>query len=181
MKGRHALLAAACVAAAGIASAVVHVTTTSTPGGGPGGATVPFGYPDPKLTPGSLNPQVTQDNIDQTICVPGWTRTIRPPVDYTERLKREQIAAYGYADTNPADYEEDHRVPLEVGGNPTDPHNLWPEPRQRVIDFAHSAEAKDDLENYVHSLVCSGQLTLAEGQRIFLGDFFAWRDQHLMR
>jgi hypothetical protein len=25
-------------------------------------------------------------------------------------------------------YEEDHLSPLEDGGNPTDPRNLWPEP-----------------------------------------------------
>jgi hypothetical protein len=25
-------------------------------------------------------------------------------------------------------YEEDHLIPLEDGGGPTDPRNLWPEP-----------------------------------------------------
>ena len=34
-----------------------------------------------------------------------------------------------YADTNPiSDYEEDHLIPLELGGSPTSPLNLWPEP-----------------------------------------------------
>src|SRR5438552_2228471 len=62
--------------------------------------------PNPTLTPGAINPAVTQDNIDRTICVPGWTHTVRPPREYTEQLKREQIREYGYADHRLRDYEE---------------------------------------------------------------------------
>jgi len=86
------------------------------------------GLPNPRLTPGALNPDVTQANIDSTICVRGWTRTIRPPERYTERLKRRQIREYGYADRRLSHYEEDHLISLELGGSPTDPRNLWPEP-----------------------------------------------------
>ncbi len=50
--------------------------------------------PDPGLTPGAINPAVTQGNIGATICVRGWTRTIRPPAQYTEDLKRRQIREY---------------------------------------------------------------------------------------
>jgi len=85
-------------------------------------------YPLPSLTPGAANPDVTQANIQQTICKSGWTATIRPPVSYTNNLKTEGIAAYGYSDSKLKDYEEDHFIPLEIGGNPTDPKNLWPEP-----------------------------------------------------
>jgi hypothetical protein len=35
--------------------------------------------PDPACTPGALNPDVTQASIGSTICVSGWTATIRPP------------------------------------------------------------------------------------------------------
>ena len=42
---------------------------------------------DPVRTPGVLNRDVTQENIKQTICVPGWTRTVRPAVEYTNALK----------------------------------------------------------------------------------------------
>jgi hypothetical protein len=34
--------------------------------------------PDPHRTPGAINPAVTQDTIASTICVKGWTRTVRP-------------------------------------------------------------------------------------------------------
>jgi hypothetical protein len=41
---------------------------------------------DPVSTPGVVNPDVTQANIGSTICRHGWTRTIRPPVEYTNAL-----------------------------------------------------------------------------------------------
>src|SRR6058998_3049874 len=84
--------------------------------------------PDKTRTPGVANPDVTQGNIDQTICVSGWTKTIRPPSSYTSKLKVEQIKEYRYKDTRPGGYEEDHLISLQLGGHPTDPKNLWPEP-----------------------------------------------------
>jgi hypothetical protein len=68
-----------------------------------------------------------------------------------------QIADYGYSDTNTADYEEDHLIPLELGGAPRDPHNLWPEPRYG----AKTASSKDSVENKLKSAVCAGRATLA--------------------
>ena len=79
------------------------------------------------LTPGVRNPDVTQRTIHSTICITGWTKTIRPPVDYTNRLKLEQLAAWQLPGT-PADYQEDHLISLGIGGHPTDTRNLWPEP-----------------------------------------------------
>jgi hypothetical protein len=54
--------------------------------------------PDPARTPGALNPEVTQATIGTTICVRGWTQTVRPPQAYTHALKRQQIREFGYAD-----------------------------------------------------------------------------------
>src|SRR6266568_764855 len=34
--------------------------------------------PDPSCQPGDYNPDVTQSTIDTTICVSGWTATVRP-------------------------------------------------------------------------------------------------------
>ena len=83
--------------------------------------------PDPKCTPGSIDPAVTQANIHQTICVTGWTATIRPPQSYTGTLKKQQLKSVRFTDKNPAHYEEDHFISLELGGSPRDPKNLWPE------------------------------------------------------
>ena len=125
----------------------------------------------PALAPGAVDPDVAQWNIASTICMPGWTRRIRPPASYTDRLKREQMPLYGYAPgTDPRSVKEDHREPLEIGGAPRDPRNLWPEPRAQ-------ARAKDRLESAVKRDVCAGRLTLQQGQAIFFGDF--WNDYQL--
>src|SRR5881227_2293039 len=79
--------------------------------------------PDPTCTPGVYNPDVTQSTINSTICVSGWTATVRPSTSYTNALKVKQIAEYGYSDTSTSDYEEDHLVPLELGGAPKDAEN----------------------------------------------------------
>jgi hypothetical protein len=112
---------------------------------------------DPVRTPGVLNPNVTQANIRSTICRHGWTSTIRPPTEYTNDLKRKQMRQYGLGGSL-SDYQEDHLISLELGGNPTDPRNLWPEPYPRAADV-------DRIENELNSEVCSGNLTLAEAQQ----------------
>jgi len=114
--------------------------------------------PDTVCTPGVTDSTVIQTTIIQTICKKGYTATVRPPVSYTEKLKREQIIQYGYHDTNLADYEEDHFIPLELGGSPRDPKNLWPEPHP-------SLNEKDKVEDYLHTEVCAGKITLMEAQR----------------
>jgi hypothetical protein len=109
------------------------------------------------LTPGVLNSAVTQATIASTICRRGWTRTVRPPVDFTNALKQRQLRQYGLRGP-PSAYQEDHLISLELGGNPDDPRNLWPEPYPR-------ASAVDQIENDLNRRVCTGSLTLAEAQR----------------
>ena len=126
-----------------------------------------FGFPkrddgpvlraDPVRTPGVVNPDVTQANIAQTICVRGWTRTIRPPTSYTAELKLRQMREYGVGGS-PSDYQEDHLISLELGGHPSDPRNLWPEPIERALKV-------DRIENELNERVCSGELSLADAQR----------------
>jgi hypothetical protein len=125
------------------------------------------GEPDPKLTPGAVNPAVTQATIRQTICVSGWTATIRPPSTYTTALKRRQIVEYDYARTSTALYEEDHLISLELGGAPRDPRNLWPEPWTLAMADGTQvgARVKDLLENRLRRAVCAGTMTLAEARR----------------
>ena len=127
--------------------------------------------PDPAATPGALNPAVTQATIEETICVRGWTRTVRPPAEYTYALKRRQVRAAGYADRRLGDYEEDHLVPLELGGSPDDARNLWPEPRQPADGW--DADLKDDLEGVLNGLVCTGRLSLAAAQQAIATDWEA--------
>lgn len=128
-------------------------------------STTPYVLPDPSCTPGAVNPDVTQSNVATTICRSGWTKMIRPPVSYTEPLKLQQMAAYGESGS-PRGYEEDHLISLELGGSPTDPRNLWPEP-------GASPNPKDRVENAAHRAVCSGQMTLGQAQHDIATDWVA--------
>jgi len=114
-------------------------------------------HADLARTPGVVNPDVTQANLAATVCKHGWTRTIRPPTDYTNALKVRQMREYR-VDGSPSDYQEDHLISLELGGHPTDARNLWPEPYPRAAEM-------DTIENQLNAKVCSGELTLDEAQR----------------
>jgi hypothetical protein len=114
-------------------------------------------HADVVRSPGVLNPDVTQANINSTVCVRGWTKTIRPPTSYTNELKTKQMREYGVGGSQ-SDYQEDHLISLELGGHPTDPRNLWPEPYPRASEV-------DSIENALNAKVCSGELSLDEAQR----------------
>jgi hypothetical protein len=142
----------AVLAAAGALVAFGYVELR---GGGHSSA-APAVLADPVRTPGVTNPAVTQATINSTICVHGWTATVRPPESYTSALKTRQMQAYGETGA-PSAYQEDHLISLEVGGNPTDPRNLWPEPYPRAAQV-------DRIENQLNAAICSGRLTLAKAQ-----------------
>jgi hypothetical protein len=130
-----------------------------------------YSRPDPRCTPGTLNPEVTQAKIDSTICQSGWTSTVRPPESITEPEKLASIQAYG--DTGPPSSDEyDHDVPLELGGAVNDSRNLWPEP-----DYAHPApfyaNPKDHLEDKLHRLVCDGAMGLSQAQSAIASNWVA--------
>jgi hypothetical protein len=130
---------------------------------------IPY-LPNPTWQPGFYNPDVTQDTIQTTICVSGYSSRIRPPTSYTDKLKVQQIEQYGYTDKNTANYEEDHLIPLAVGGHPTDPKNLWPQPRHTT---PYNASIKDTLENTLHKMVCSGELPLDTARQAIATDWVA--------
>jgi len=125
-----------------------------------------YSRPDPACTPGALNPIVTQATIGRTICVSGWTETVRPPESVTEPEKRASLLAYGDAG-GLGEYEYDHLVPLELGGAVNDPRNLWPEP-------GASPNPKDAVENEFRRLVCDGQMALARARLIMARNWVSW-------
>jgi hypothetical protein len=115
-----------------------------------------YSLPDPRCTPGAVNPAVTQADIGSTICRSGWAESVRPPESVTETEKRGSLRAYG--DHQPLHaYEYDHLVPLELGGAVNDSRNLWPEP-------GASPNPKDALEDRLNALVCDGRMTLGSAQ-----------------
>jgi hypothetical protein len=119
--------------------------------------------PDPNCTPGAISPKVTQDTLVTTICRTGYTKSIRPPASITEIEKHENAAAYGYSGSL-KDVEYDHLVPLEIGGDPNDPRNLWIEP-------GASPNPKDGVESRLHELVREGTVPLAAAQEAIATDW----------
>lgn len=101
----------------------------------------------------ALNTAVTPATIHQTVCVPGYSQSIRPPVSYTTRIKRKLVPRGERLST----YELDHWIPISLGGHPSDPRNLvlqpWPEARE-----------KDRLERQLYRAVCAGRISLRDAQ-----------------
>jgi hypothetical protein len=181
------------------ATATSHRATTSTPSTP---STTPSAFPpsttetagcsdrgadpDPACTPGSLNPSVTQANIHATICVSGYSASIRPPVSVSNHLKAVAAAEYGIANYNPAAYEGDHLISLELGGNSedrnpaSDPNasnsddvsNFFDEPHTIANPPDGGSANKDKFENYLHRIVCSEAMPLSTAQREIATDWY---------
>ena len=113
--------------------------------------------------PGALNLAVTQANIRQTVCVSGWTKTVRPRVSVTNKIKRKLLANGERAQ----DFELDHLVSLQLGGAPANERNLWLEPYAGPC----GARVKDVLESNLKRRICSGTLTLTQAQAAIMANW----------
>jgi hypothetical protein len=91
------------------------------------------------------------------VCVSGYSSSVR---DVPDSEKEAVYARYGIPHVA-YQHEVDHLVSLEVGGSNAIT-NLWPEP----YAGRWGARTKDVLENKLHELVCSGQLSLPYAQHI---------------
>lgn len=161
------LLAVATMTAGGCSTGMAEPGSASgyAPGSCHTRGTGLYALPDPRCTPGAVDPAVTQTDIETTICRAGYARAIRPPESATEPEKLASMAAYGETGP-PGEYEYDHLIPLELGGAANDRRNLWPEP-------GASPNPKDALEDRLHELVCAGELGLATARRAIATDWVA--------
>lgn len=122
--------------------------------------------------PEVLSPDVFVTSLDETICVSGYTRTVRPSVVYTNGVKRRLMREQGLAyEAHHSEYELDHIIPLALGGHPRNLGNLMLQPWVGE----NSAKRKDRLEVKLQCLVCSGQISLGEAQSAIWTD---WRDAY---
>jgi hypothetical protein len=111
--------------------------------------------------PGAVDPQVTQANIHQTICVKGYTKKVRNVSSGVKAIVylRGQV-------TDHRSVEVDHLISLELGGS-NDIANLWAEP----YEPRPGAHEKDRVENWLHKKVCDGTLSLEEAQKAIATDW----------
>jgi hypothetical protein len=119
--------------------------------------------PDRRCSPGAYYSSLTKT----VICSPGFrTSTIRN-VPQSEKSAVER--AYGLTATSYGrTLEIDHIISLELGGS-NEIANLYPE----KIDARPGYRVKDKLENNLHALVCSGQISLRSAQRQIASDWQA--------
>jgi len=136
---------------------IVITSTSGTPLGKSGSSSL---YPNSSLTPGDTF-KVTAAQV----CVSGYSSSVR---NVSETEKKQVYAEYGLSFPQPPGaYEADHFISLELGGD-NDIKNLWPEPANPTPGF----HQKDVVENYLHSEVCSGKISLAEAQNEIKTDWY---------
>ena len=117
----------------------------------------------------ALNPDVRQGTIAETICSPGYTKTVRPSSAYTNGVKRKLLREANIEETGTADFELDHIVPLALGGHPRSPANLALQP----WEGDDGAKRKDRIEVKLQCLVCTGQVPLITAQQAIYRDWQA--------
>jgi hypothetical protein len=122
----------------------------------------PPAMPNRKLTPGAVQTTDVHQVCPHTN--PAFEKA-RPGTS----VKNKVYAEYGIASHTTGQYEVDHLIPLELGGANTIA-NLWPElndhPRSGVLN------SKDLLENKLHSLVCSGKVSLTAAQKAIATNWY---------
>jgi hypothetical protein len=123
--------------------------------------------PDPACTPG----EILSDATLASICRPGFARSERPPLSYTEPIKRADMLAYRHIGQRLSWFVLDHLVPLELGGSGFSRVNLWIQPLAQ-------GHAKDEVENYLAGEACAGRIGLRAAQHAIARDWLAvW--QHM--
>ena len=120
------------------------------------------------LTPGAIDPRVTQSNIRNTICRRGYTATVRPPFEYTNAMKHRLMRIYGVTGSI-HDYELDHLIRWSLAAVRT----VRPTSGRNLRNVFPGASEKDEVEDYLHDQVCSGGMPLAEAQREIAADWYA--------
>jgi hypothetical protein len=126
--------------------------------------------PDLACSPGAADPLVTADNLQQTVCVSGYTKTVR---NVSQATKNAVYAEYGIATHAPYSYEVDHIVSLELGGS-NSIANLYPE----AYAGTYGARKKDVIENSLHQQICAGTMTLSDAQHTIAGDWLSYYLTH---
>jgi hypothetical protein len=106
---------------------------------------------------------LTQASIQKTVCMPGWTASVRPSASFTGGIKRRMLRQAGLKPSEGANYELDRFVPLALGGHPRSLENLWLQPWAGEW----SAKHKDRLERSLQVAVCAGKVSLSAARALF--------------
>lgn len=105
----------------------------------------------------ALNPDVRQDTIQHTICVPGYSGVVRPSSRYTNPIKLRLLREAGLSPDDADLYALDHRLAIGLGGHPRQPDNLQ-------LLTQHDNSRKSRVEAKLICLVCTDALPLDQAQ-----------------
>ena len=122
---------------------------------------------DPRCTPGVLNAAAAA-NPQKTICQRSYLARLEKAAAGVEHLKIAMMIRYGSAG-NPSTYVLAQLVPVEDGGSPTDPKNLWP----ILLDGWGGARTQAVVANAVHARICNGKTTVGQAAQLFEGDWLS--------
>jgi hypothetical protein len=117
----------------------------------------------------ALNPDVSQATIQRTVCVAGYTSSVRPSTSYTKGVKARLLREQGLPSASASEFELDHVIPLALGGHPRNMANLALQP----WEGENSAKTKDRLERKLQALVCADKLPLDIARRDIYQDWQA--------
>ena len=137
-----------------------------------------FPFPDPKCTPGAINPTVTltvlKDSSFRTGCIRDCTSSAAQ--------KAKTYDAYGiphpqHNTGTTQTCELDHLIPLEMEGADT-VDNIWPQCGPDGVALPERYfKQKDAVENYLTAQVKSGQRSLETSQRGIAKDWTQYLDK----
>lgn len=131
----------------------------------------------PVLTSGAqpaLNPDVNQGTIWQTICLKGYTKTVRPATSYTNGVKYKLMRESGIPQEESSLWALDHIIALTLGGHPRQLSNL-----QLLTKSENSRKSR--IEVKLACFVCSGQMSLSKAQAEIATDWQATYHRYALK
>jgi len=122
--------------------------------------------PDPDCAPGKINPAVP-GHTAQTVCSVSWVAaaaTVRP----SQTIEDELLIKYSLPGS-PLTYVVAQVVPVEDGGSPTSPENLYPLP----LNGYGGQKTRALVAGQLHDEICSHKITVAQAAKTLAGDWLA--------
>jgi hypothetical protein len=117
--------------------------------------------------PELLDPRVSQTTITNTICEPAYLEKVIPPLNSRLQWKDYLLRERGVDPKTAWQYTFDFRVPVLLGGRPTEHANF------DIVQWEgrSGARRKRRLTVLLKRCVCSGEIPLTRAQQVISGDW----------
>jgi hypothetical protein len=123
---------------------------------------------DPSCAPGKLAPAVAA-NIEHTVCNAAWvsaTSRLQPP---PSAQALDKLVIEYQLPGNPVTYTPARVIPVEDGGSPTSPLNLYPLP----LNGFGGQRTRTAVAEQLHDEICSHRITIAQATKTLEGDWLS--------